>query len=79
MNNQELFDQLDNFESVKYRIESEGIEYAFIHYSSFKAIKDDEFHRLRLKLIESINDIKNYIDNKIDELGDELFSKTNVK
>lgn len=61
---------LDDYESVKYRMKAEGIDYCFMHYSNFKEIPDPTFHRLRKKYMESVNELTSYITNKIDEFDD---------
>ncbi len=62
---------IEDWKSIKYRIKEEGIEYTFKHYSDFKEIQDQEFHQKRLKLIESMSDIEEYIKNKITELNND--------
>jgi hypothetical protein len=42
-------------------IENEGFEYAFIYYSDFKKIEDEEFHRLRKLFEESRQNLADYI------------------
>lgn len=42
-------------------IENEGFCYTFIDYSEFPKIKDDEFHKLREKLVEAYKELRNYI------------------
>lgn len=54
----------EDWETVNYRIDSEGIGYCFEHYSNFDEIKDEEFHRLRKELLKSINDIRKYVKEK---------------
>lgn len=49
-------------EYVKSTIDSEGLCYAFEDYSDFDEIKDEEFHKLRLELLQSIKKIKDYIE-----------------
>jgi hypothetical protein len=62
----ELEDDLDNFRSVHYRMRNEGIDYCFEHYSSFEEIKDEEFHKLRLDLIDNMKKIRKYVEDKIE-------------
>lgn len=50
---------------------NEGFHYCFKHYSSFKDIKDEEFHRLRTNYLQSANDLEEYIKNKYNEEVDE--------
>jgi hypothetical protein len=68
----ELEDDLDNFRSVHYRMRNEGIEYCFEHYSSFEDIEDEEFHKLRKEFLESMKNIRSYVENKIEELKSQV-------
>lgn len=43
------------------RIENEGFDYCFRHYSNFEEIDDVEFHRLRLAYISAANELEEYI------------------
>ena len=56
---------LEDWGRLKYRMEDEGIEYCFKHYSDWKEINDEKFHELRIKLIETMNEIEKYIDDQI--------------
>ena len=49
---EKLENQLEDFEMVRYRMNTEGFHYCFKHYSSFIDVDDDEFHRLRNKYLE---------------------------
>ena len=42
-------------------IENEGFEYTFRHYTSFKEIKDKEFHRLREAFLKAAKELEDYI------------------
>jgi len=67
------YDELENWQAVSYRMDNEGIDYCFEHYSSFEEIKDEEFHKLRLELLESMRKIRYYVEHKIesyDEFGE---------
>lgn len=68
MNKEERLDLLDKYKSVRYRIDEEGIDYCFEHYSRFDEIKDDEFHKLRLDLIDAIVNMRTYVDDMIKKL-----------
>jgi hypothetical protein len=46
---------------VATKVESEGFDYAFIHYSSFEDIKDKKFHELRLAYIKATKELSDYI------------------
>lgn len=41
--------------------ESEGFEYAFVHYSAFPEVVDPEFHRLRTAYIAARLTLADYI------------------
>jgi hypothetical protein len=60
-------DELENWQSVRYRMENEGIDYCFEHYSHWDEIKDEEFHRLRLGFLQYMKEIREYVDKKVDE------------
>jgi hypothetical protein len=60
-------EEFENYEAVRYRMENEGIDYCFKHYSSFSEIKDEEFHRLRLNFLTAMKEIQEYVDGKIQE------------
>ena len=65
-NIKKLEEDLDNFRSVQYRMGDEGMDYCFEHYSSFEEIKDDEFHKLRLDLLDNMKKIRKYVEDKIE-------------
>ncbi len=67
-----LEDQLENFENVRYRIEAEGFHYCFRHYSSFLSIDDEEFHRLRKSYLEISEKLENYVNVRINELSEKI-------
>lgn len=58
-------EEFENWQSVSYRMDNEGIDYCFEHYSSFEEIKDEEFHKLRLEFLESMKKIREYVKDKI--------------
>jgi hypothetical protein len=60
-------DELEYWQSVQYRMENEGIDYCFEHYSRWDEIKDEEFHRLRLGFLQYMKEIREYIDKKVEE------------
>lgn len=63
---------LKNFRDVKYRIENEGIDYCFEHYSSFKEIEDEQFHELRLEFLNNMSKLRSYVDNKIEIYSEQI-------
>jgi hypothetical protein len=71
-NIKKLEEDLDNFRSVQYRMDNEGIGYCFEHYSSFEEIEDEEFHKLRNEFLESMKKIRSYVENKIESLSEEI-------
>ena len=48
-------------EDVNARINNEGFDYTFMHYSHFEEIKDTRFHKLREQYIKAIKDLRDYI------------------
>ena len=64
-------EELENWEAVRYRMDEEGIDYCFESYSRWDEIKDEEFHRLRLEFLRTMEDLRNYIIEKVVE-GREL-------
>jgi hypothetical protein len=65
-------EELENWESVKYRMKEEGIEYCFKHYSTFEEIEDEEFHKLRLELLNTMEKIHDYVNYKIESYDEEI-------
>ena len=67
-------EEYEDWTMVQYRMDNEGLEYCFEHYSSFEEIKDEEFHKLRNELLESMRKIRHYVEHKIesyDEFGED--------
>jgi hypothetical protein len=62
-----MSNNLEDWESVKYRMRNEGIGYCFESYSNWDEIKDEEFHRLRLGFLQYMKEIREYVDKKIEE------------
>lgn len=60
-----LHKKLEQWENVHYRIDNEGLEYCFKHYSSFPEIDDIEFHKLRLTLLENMKKMREMVSDKI--------------
>jgi len=61
-----------NEEERKYllsRINNEGFDYCFIHYSDFKEIKDKDFHKYRKRYIKAQKELLQYIENSNQERG----------
>ena len=67
-----LQEQLEEFEMVRYRMENEGFNYCFKHYSSFKEVEDEKFHELRKKYLEISQELEEYVHSKINSLQDEI-------
>jgi len=66
MNREELEEQLENWHNVDYRMNNEGFEYCFKQYSSFSEIKDEEFHNLRLTLINQMENMRKLVHDRIE-------------
>ena len=75
-NIKEIEDNLDNLRDVQYRMGNEGIDYCFEHYSSFDEIEDEEFHKLRNELLESMKKMRSYVENKIETLSEQIDETT---
>jgi hypothetical protein len=60
-------EELENWENVQYRIDEEGFEYCFKHYSSWEEIKDEKFHQMTLEVLKQMEELINYIDLKVTE------------
>jgi len=71
-NIKKLEEDLDNFRSVQYRMDNEGIGYCFDGYSDWDEIEDEEFHKLRLEFLSSMKKIRSYVENKIETLSEEI-------
>jgi len=52
-------------EKVAQRVDQEGFDYTFIHYSRFEEIKDKRFHELRGQYIQAAEKLRKYL--KIEE------------
>ena len=68
-------EELENWQSVGYRMSNEGIGYCFEHYSSFEEIKDEEFHKLRLELLNNMKKIRKYVEDKIESYEEDYDNK----
>ena len=65
-------EELENWQMVQYRMDNEGIDYCFEHYSRFEEIKDEEFHKLRLEFLESMDKIRNHVKEKIESYEEDF-------
>ena len=67
------YEETDKWNAVQYRMDNEGIDYCFEFYSNFKEIEDERFHELRLRFIQSMCDLRDYVNEKCDEeLNEEI-------
>lgn len=69
-----LESQLEHWINVNYRMDEEGFEYCFKHYSSFEEIEDEEFHKLRLSLLSDMNKMRQLVQNRISDIESQLDS-----
>ena len=72
MTEDQLRDELDQWKMVRYRMDDEGMDYCFMNYSSFREIQDEEFHTLRLELIDLMEQMEQFLENKIEEIEDKI-------
>ena len=70
-NERQLEEEHENWEMVRYRMDNEGLEYCFKHYSSFEEIEDEKFHKLRNELLEKMKEIRVYVEEKLDSYEEE--------
>jgi len=75
-NIKKIEEELDNFRAVQYRMGEEGIGYCFESYSSFEEIEDEEFHKLRQEFLDSMKKIREYVDNKVEVLTEQVDDTT---
>lgn len=67
------YEESDKFNNVQFRMDQEGIDYCFEFHSNFKEIEDERFHELRLSFIQSMCDLRDYVNEKCDEeLNEEI-------
>lgn len=59
----------EDWSNVIYRSRNEGFHYCWKHYSSFKEIEDNEFHKLRKNYLKSVDKLEKYLKNKEEELN----------
>ena len=52
----------EDLDYVRGTIEGEGFHYAFIDYSDFKHIEDEEFHRLRKAYVEATEALSKFLN-----------------
>ena len=64
-------EEYENWQMVRYRMDNEGLEYCFKHYSSFEEIEDEKFHKLRNELLEKMKEIREYVEEKLDNYEEE--------
>ena len=67
-----LREELDQWGMVRYRMDDEGMEYCFRHYSSFSEIQDEEFHNKREKLIAMMEEMEKFVEDRITETEDKI-------
>ena len=61
------YEEQDEWNMVRYRMDNEGIDYCFESYSTFEEIKDEKFHELRLQFLKSLKEKQNYVNEKCQE------------
>jgi len=61
----------NKFDDVQYHIDNEGMDYCFEFYSNFNDISDERFHELRLRFIQAMCDLRDYVNEKCSEELDE--------
>lgn len=69
---EDLLEQEDNWSSVLYRMDAEGLHYCFKNYSSFSEIEDDKFHQLRKQYLDVANQLETYVSYKLNEVREDI-------
>jgi hypothetical protein len=67
-----LTEDLENFEYLQNKMDEEGFDYCFRHYSKFSEIKDEKFHELRKEYLRVSQELEDYINNKVTELEEKI-------
>ena len=49
-----------DFLYIKECVECEGFDYAFVHYSNYNEVEDDEFHEKRLAYLKAREELAEY-------------------
>jgi hypothetical protein len=62
---------IEDWERVRYRIDDEGMEYCFTQYSNWEEINDEKFHELRLRLINLMEEMREYVDKQIESCDEQ--------
>lgn len=65
------YDLIEKFEFLISKMRVEGFHYCFKHYSKFEEIDDDKFHELRENYLKSADELKNYIETRLEDLLEE--------
>ena len=60
------YEEIENWQAVHYRMDNEGIDYCFEHYSNWEEIEDEEFHKLRMGFLDSMGKIRKYVKDKLE-------------
>jgi hypothetical protein len=62
-------EDIENWKSLKYRMNSEGFHYCFIGYSDWKEIEDEKFQLLRKEYLRISKELENYIIEKNEQFN----------
>ena len=57
--------KIEDAQYVRGKIRDEGFHYCFKHYSRFREINDDEFHRLRENYLDYAKQLEDYINDQV--------------
>ena len=66
------YDELEKWQRVQYRMQEEGIEYCFRHYSSFEEIEDSYFHMERTLMLQHMKNLEDHVNDMIEELETQI-------
>lgn len=58
--------EFEDWECLEYKMDAEGFDYCFDGYSDWCEIKDEKFHELRTAYVKSMNELRNYITQVVE-------------
>jgi hypothetical protein len=65
-------EELEDWEMVLHRMETEGFHYCFQSYSTFGEIGDQRFHELRKEYLSISSQLEKYVKEKIEQGQSEI-------
>ena len=60
----------DELNQLRWCIEDDGLEYAFVHQSDWKQIEDSKFHELKNNFIAAAKQLRQYLNDLYDKANE---------